>query len=78
MSDQLQDKVELLLEVRAIAQAVSRQLPITAARVRAQLKSCGICAGQIGTGAGFLGVLPFPLPILIPPTAPHSSPIIRG
>jgi hypothetical protein len=32
--------------------------------------SCGICGGQSGTGAGFLRVLRFPLPILIPPTAP--------
>jgi hypothetical protein len=30
------------------------------------------CA-QNGTGAGFLRVLRLPLPILIPPTAPHSS-----
>jgi hypothetical protein len=30
------------------------------------------------TGAGFLQVLRFSLPILIPPTAPHSSSIIRG
>jgi hypothetical protein len=30
-----------------------------------------------GTEAGFLRVLRFPLPILIPPTAPYSS-IIRG
>jgi hypothetical protein len=28
--------------------------------------------------AGFLRVLRFPLPIVIPPTAPHSSSIIRG
>jgi hypothetical protein len=28
------------------------------------------CGGQSGVGAGFLGVLPFPLSI-IPPTAPH-------
>jgi hypothetical protein len=33
--------------------------------------SCGLCGGQSGTGAGFLQVLPFPLP-LIPPTVPHS------
>jgi hypothetical protein len=57
---------------RAIAQAVNRRLPSGAARVRAQVRSCGICGGQRGTGAGFLRVLRFPLPILIPPTAPHS------
>jgi hypothetical protein len=58
----------------AIAQAVSRLLPTVAAQVR----SCGICGGQSGIGAGFLKVIPFPLPILIPPTAPHSSSIIHG
>jgi hypothetical protein len=40
--------------------------------------SCGICGGQSGAGAGFLLVLRFPLPILIPPTAPQSSSVIRG
>jgi hypothetical protein len=55
---------------RAIAQVVSRWLPTAAARVRSQVRSCGIRGGQIGTGAGFLRVLRFPLPILIPPTTP--------
>jgi hypothetical protein len=54
------------LSGRAIAQVVSRWLPTAAARIRSQVRSCGICGGQIGTGAGFLRVLP----ILIPPTAP--------
>jgi hypothetical protein len=63
---------------RATAQAVSRRLPTAAARFRAQVRSCGICGGQSGTAAGFLRVLRFALPILIPPTAPHSSSIIRG
>jgi hypothetical protein len=61
---------------RAIAQAVSSRLPTAAARVRSQVGSCGIC-GQSGTGAGFLRVLRFPLPILISTTAPYSS-ILRG
>jgi hypothetical protein len=51
---------------RAIAQAVSRWLPTAAAWVRSQVRSCGICGGQ----SGFLQVLLFPPPILIPPTAP--------
>jgi hypothetical protein len=50
-----------------LAQAVSRRLPTAAARVRAQVRSCGICGGQSGTGADFLRVLRIPLPILIPP-----------
>jgi hypothetical protein len=62
-----------LLLGRAIAQAVSRRLPAAAVRVRAQVRSCRICGGQSGSGAGFIRVLRFPLPILIPSTAPHSS-----
>jgi hypothetical protein len=64
--------------VRTIAQAVSRWLPTAAARVPSQIRSCGICGGQSGTGAGSLLVLRFPLPILIPPTASHSSSTIWG
>jgi hypothetical protein len=60
---------------RAIAQVVSRWLPTAAAWVR----SCGICGEQSGTGAGFLRVLRFPLPIFIPPIGPQSpSSIIWG
>jgi hypothetical protein len=58
---------------RAIAQGVSRLLPTAAARVRSQVRSYGICGGQIGTGAGLHRVLRFPLQILILPTAPQSS-----
>jgi hypothetical protein len=62
---------------RGIAQAVSRRLPTAAARFRALVWSSGICGGQNGTGEGFLRVLQFPLPILIPPTASHPSSIVR-
>jgi hypothetical protein len=54
---------------RAVAQAVSRWLP-TAARVRVRA-ACGVCGGQSGTGAGFLRLLRFPLPI-IPPISTSS------
>jgi hypothetical protein len=56
---------------RAVAQAVSRQLPTAAARVRARFKSYGIFGGQRGYGTGFLLVLLFLLPIILP-IAPHS------
>jgi hypothetical protein len=50
---------------RHIAQAVSRRLPTTAARVRARFRSCGIYGERSGIKAGFLRVLRFPLTIFI-------------
>jgi hypothetical protein len=58
----------------AIVQEVSRWLPV---RIRSQVRSCGVCDGQSGTEEGFLRVLRFPLPILIPPNDSYSS-IIRS
>jgi hypothetical protein len=55
---------------RATAQAVSHWLPTAAARVRTRIRTCGICGGQSDTGVGFLRILQFPLPIIIPPIAP--------
>jgi hypothetical protein len=37
----------------AIAEAVSRRFLTAAARVRSQVRSCGIYGGQSGIGAGF-------------------------
>jgi hypothetical protein len=55
---------------RAIAQVVSRWLPTVAAWVRVRAEY-GVYGGQSSTGAGFLRVLQFPLPI-IPPISPLS------
>jgi hypothetical protein len=63
----------LMSNGRAIAQAISRRLPTAAARVRSRVRSYEICGGQSGTWAGFLRVLRFPLPILVPPNASCSS-----
>jgi hypothetical protein len=61
-----------------IAQAVSRWCFNLVTRLWAQGRSCGICARQSGTGAGFRQVIQFLLPI-IPLDVPHSlSWIIRG
>jgi hypothetical protein len=38
-------------------------------------RSCGICCGQSGSGAGFLRVFRFPLLILITLTAPGAGTI---
>jgi hypothetical protein len=64
---------------RAEAQAVSCRLPISAGWVRTWFRSCGICGGQSGTGAGIFQILQFPLPSISQIT-PHSSSsiIIRG
>jgi hypothetical protein len=48
-------------------------LPTMAAQVRTHVNSCGNCDASSGIEAGYLRVFRFPLPILIPPTAPHSS-----
>jgi hypothetical protein len=61
---------------RAIAQVVSRWLPTLTAWVQSKVRSCGICGWQSGTGAGFLWVLWFHFPVLIPLTAPHSLVIL--
>jgi hypothetical protein len=54
----------------ARAQAVSGWLPTAVAWV-CVWTACGVCGGQSGTGAGFLQVVWFPLPI-IPSISPSS------
>jgi hypothetical protein len=63
---------------RAIAQAVSHRFPTAEARVRAYVRAGGIWGGQSDIEEDFVPVLRVPLPILIPPIAPHSSSIIQG
>jgi hypothetical protein len=58
------------LKGRVVAKEVTIRSPIAAARVPAQVMSCGICDGQSHIGAGF-SVLQFPLPLI--PASPHSS-----
>jgi hypothetical protein len=64
----------------AIAKAVRRRLfTVPPSQFGARVSSCRSCSEQSGSEAGFLGVLRFPLLILIPRTSPHSSSsIIRG
>jgi hypothetical protein len=49
----------------AIAQVV--RLSATMSWVQSQVRPCGLCGGQSSTGAGFLQVLLYPLPLLILP-----------
>jgi hypothetical protein len=58
----------------AVAQAVCRRLPNAPVRSRAQVKTYGICGATLssGTGAGFLRVLQFPLPLMNSTNIVHS------
>jgi hypothetical protein len=49
-----------LIRAPAIAQAVSSRLPTAESRVRAKVRSCGICGGQSGTGVGLSEYFDFP------------------
>jgi hypothetical protein len=79
-SDTRRDEKKTISEMigRDVAQAVSRRLPISTAQVPARLRSCGIFGGHSRTGAGFLRILHFPLPMIPPITQHSSSLIIRG
>jgi hypothetical protein len=53
-------------------QAVSLRFPTVTTLVRSQVGLFAICHEQSDTGAVFLPVLLFPLPIIIPLTVPRS------
>jgi hypothetical protein len=57
---------------RAVAQAVSRWLPIAAARVRVRA-AFGVCGGQSGTGSGFLRVFRLPCQSSFHQFLPHHN-----
>jgi hypothetical protein len=66
---------------RALAQAVSRRLLTAEARVRVRGKLFGMSGGQNGTGAGFFGVLMFPLtynPVIVPQSSLSSVSVRSG
>jgi hypothetical protein len=63
---------------RTRAEAITRPLPTPAAQVRSQVRRGGIYCIHSGTGESFFRVLGFLLAILISPTTPHSSSIIRS
>jgi hypothetical protein len=58
---------------RDIAQAVSRRLPTTAARVQTRVGMWDFVIDKSSAGAGFLWKLRFPLPIYIPSCSPQLS-----
>jgi hypothetical protein len=58
-------------QVCCLAHAICRRLPTARAQVQSLVKSCWICGWQSGTEPGFLWMLRFPLPILIPLNAPN-------
>jgi hypothetical protein len=57
---------------RVIAHVIRSLVPTAAAWVRFHRRSCGICGRKSGNGVGFLRVPQSLLPILIPPSVPHS------
>jgi hypothetical protein len=62
--------MSILVQGRAVAQQLDAGFPPRRPGF-ASWQHVGVCGGQSGTGAGFLRVLRFPLPI-IPPISPLS------
>jgi hypothetical protein len=50
---------------QAVAQAVSCWLHAMVAWIQSQVKVCGICGRQSGTGPGFLQALQLPLSLML-------------
>lgn len=67
------------MQCRAIAQPVSPRFPPRRAGFEPRSGPVGFVVDRSGAGVGLLRVLLFPLPLLIPTTAPHQpSSIVRG
>jgi hypothetical protein len=58
--------------IHSTAEGVDHRLPICAARIRSEIRSCESCVNKMPLGAGFLQLIWFPLRILIPPPAARS------
>jgi hypothetical protein len=63
---------------RAIAQAVSRRLSLLRPGFEPRSGRVGLLVDEVALGQVFFEYFGFLMPILIPPTAPHSSSIVRG
>jgi hypothetical protein len=64
--------LSLMLSIRPYSKKFAGDSDILTCCGSSADRSYEICGGQSGSGAGFLRVLRFPLPIFIPPTAPQS------
>jgi hypothetical protein len=57
---------------------IARNTATVTDRILSKVKSCWIYGGQSCTEAGYLRILRFPLPVLLPPAAPHSLIILSS
>lgn len=71
--ENLRCPLECALQGPEVAGRAVARLPTTAVRFQSQVRTSWICDGQNDTGAGFLLIFHLPVPILVLPTARHTS-----